>query len=133
MQIWNLPFVMLSVSVENFLRLIVTLFIFTFVLIISYLTAKWVGGYQKVRMKSGNLQMIESIPAGNNKMISIVKAGSLYLVVAIGKDEIHPLGTLTEDQLTDLSFQTENSSSVLGTESFQDIMEQFRQKLSTKK
>ncbi len=132
MQILNIPNLMLSASIESFLKLMVTLLIFVFVLFITYLTAKWVGGYQKVRMKSKNLQMLETIPAGANKMISLVRAGSVYLVLSIGKDEIHPLATLTEDQLTDLSFQDEVCSSSIGTESFQEILGQLKDKMSVK-
>ena len=130
MQFLKMGFFMMSAPVESFLKLIVTLLIFVFVLVITYMTTKWVGGYQKVRMKSKNLQMIETIPAGANKMISLVKAGNVYLVVAIGKDEIHPLATLTEEQLTDFSFQYEESGNPMGNESFQDILGQLKAKMS---
>lgn len=133
MRILNIPFVMMSASMESFLKLMVTLLIFIFVLLITYLTARWVGGYQKVRMRSKNLQIIESIPAGNNKMIAIVKAGTVYLVVSIGKEEIHPLATLTEEQLTDFSFLAEDHYPMMGTESFQDVLGQLKEKLSAKK
>ena len=130
MQLLKMGFFMLSAPFESFLKLMVTLLIFVVVLVITYLTTKWVGGYQKVRMKSKNLQVIETIPAGANKMISLVKAGSVYLVVAIGKDEIHPLATLTEEQLTDFSFQYEETNSVMNNESFQDILGQLKIKMS---
>lgn len=130
MQFLRIGFFMLSAPVESFLKLIVTMLIFVFVLVITYLTTKWIGGYQKVRMKSKNLQIIETIPAGANKTISLVKAGNVYLVVAIGKDEIHPLATLSEEQLTDFSFQYEDTGSGMGTESFQEILGQFKTKMS---
>jgi len=130
MQFLKIGFFMLSAPLESFLKLIVTLLIFVFVLVITYLTTKWVGGYQKVRMKSKNLQMIETIPAGANKMISLIKAGNVYLVVAIGKDEIHPLATLTEEQLTDYSFQYEEMGTSAGAESFQTILGQLKEKMS---
>lgn len=133
MQFLNFPFVgTLSASLESFLKLIVTLLIFVFVLVITYLTTKWIGGYQKIRTKSKNLQVVETIPVGNNKMISLIKAGKLYLVVSIGKDEIHSLGTLTEDQLADLSFLYEGKGSTQETESFQDILGQLKEKMSSK-
>ena len=115
---------------ENFLELIGVLLIFVFVLTITYLGSKWMAGYQKMHMKSKNLQIIETIPAGNNKMICLVKAGTEYLVVAIGKDEIHPLATLTEEQLIDFSFKQEASANK--EESFQEIFGQFKNKLSGK-
>ena len=133
MQFLNIPFVAtLSSSFENFLKLLVTLLIFVFVLAITYFTTKWVGGYQKVRMRSKNLQIIETIPIGNNKMIALVKAGKAYLVVSIGKDEMHPLGQLTEDELTDLSFLYEDKDSIQRTENFSDILRQLKEKIPSK-
>lgn len=117
-------------TLESFLELMGVLLIFVFVLVATYLCSKWMAGYQKVRMKSKNLQIIESIPAGNNKMICLVKAGTEYLVVAVGKDEIHPLTTLSEEQLVDLSFMNEEPAR--SQESFQEIFGQFRDKLSKK-
>ena len=122
----------LSASMESFLQLISALLIFAFVLLITYFTTRWVGNYQKVRMRSKNLQVIESLPAGNNKSICLVKAGTEYLVVAIGKDEIHPLATLKEEQLTDLSFLDEGVEGSVTGESFQEILGQLKEKMSKK-
>lgn len=125
-------FLMLSASVESFLQLIVALLIFVFVLVITYITTRWIGNYQKVHTKSKNLRIIETIPAGPNKNICLLKAGKEYLVVAIGKDEIHHLATLSEDQLTDFSFTNEFSDSAVTGESFQEIFGQLKDKMSKK-
>ena len=125
-------FLMLSASMESFLQLIVALLIFVFVLILTYITTRWIGNYQKVHTKSKNLRIIETIPAGANKNICLVKAGTEYLVVAIGKDEIHHLATLSEEQLTDFSFMNEVSDSVVNGESFQEIFGQLKDKMSKK-
>lgn len=121
-----------SASMESFLQLISALLIFVFVLLITYFTTRWVGNYQKVRMKSKNLQIIESLSAGNNKSICLLKAGKEYLVVAIGKDEIHLLATLQEEQLTDFSFMNEVPVSMVSGESFQEILGQLKDKMSQK-
>ena len=121
--------ILLNSTFEGFLELIGVLLIFVFVLVITYAGAKWMAGYQKMHMKSKNLQIIESIPAGNNKMICLVKAGTEYLVVAIGKDEIRMLSTLTEEQLTDVSFKSDKTER---KESFQEIFGQFKDKMSKK-
>lgn len=122
---------MLSSSMDSFLKLISVLLVFVFVLAITYVVTRWMAGYQKVRMKCKNLQIVETIPAGSNKMICLVKAGTQYLVVSVGKDEIHPLATLSEDQLTDLSFLNEGEDMVTG-ESFQEIFGQLKEKMSAK-
>lgn len=125
-------FLCVSASMESFLQLISALLIFVFVLLITYFTTRWVGSYQRVRMKSKNLQVIESLSAGNNKSICLLKAGTEYLVVAIGKDEIHPLTTLKEEQLTDLSFLYEGNENMVSGESFQEILGQLKDKMSKK-
>ncbi len=124
-------FLMLSSSLDSFLKLISVLLVFVFVLAITYVVTRWTAGYQKVRMKSKNLQIIETIQAGNNKMICLIKAGTEYLVVSVGKDEIHPLMTLKEDQLTDFSFLHEEDALISG-ESFQEIFGQLKEKMSKK-
>lgn len=125
-------FLMLSASMESFLQLIVSLLIFVFVLLLTYLTTRWIGKYQKGHMNSKNLRIIETIPAGQNKNICLVKAGTEYLVVSVGKDEIHMLTTLTEEQLTDLSFMNEIPDTMVTGESFQEIFGQLKDKMSKK-
>lgn len=121
-----------SASMESFLQLISALLIFVFVLLITYLTTRWIGNFQRVRMKSKNLQVIESLSAGNNKSICLLKAGTEYLVLAVGKDEINHLATLKEDQLTDLSFMNEIPDTMVSGESFQEILGQLKEKMSKK-
>lgn len=128
----NMVMVSLTASMESFLQLISALLIFAIVLLLTYFTARWIGGYQKVRMKSKNLQVIESLSVGNNKSICLLKTGTEYLVVAVGKDEIHPLASLKEEQLTDISFLNEGIDSTASGESFQEILGQLKDKMSKK-
>ena len=130
----KLLMVSLTASMDSFIQLISALLIFAFVLLITYFTTRWVGDFQKVRMKSKNLQIIECLSAGNNKSICLIKAGTEYLVVAIGKDEIHPLATLKEEQLTDTSFleETDGVTTKVSGESFQEILGQLKDKMSKK-
>ena len=123
---------MLSASMESFLQLIVALFIFVFVLALTYLTTQWIGKYQKGHMNTKNLRIIETIPAGQNKHICLVKAGTKYLVVAVGKEEIHLLTTLTEEQLTDAAFINEIPNTPVSGETFQEIFGQLKEKMSKK-
>ena len=123
---------LVSSSLDSFLQLIGVLLVFVFVLALTYAVTRWMAGYQKVRMRSKNLQIIETIPAGSGKMICLVKAGMEYIVVSVGKDEIHPLMTLKEEQLTDLSFMDGGDSTVT-QESFQEILGQFKEKISSRK
>ena len=122
---------MISSSLDSFLKLISVLLVFVFVLAITYVVTRWMAGYQKTQMKCKNLQVLETISMGNNKMVCLLKPGTEYLVVSVGKDEIHPLMTLTEDQITDFSYMNDTNSSTMG-ESFQDILGQLKDKMSAK-
>lgn len=116
---------LLAGSLESFLQLIGVLIIFAFVLVVTYLTTRWMGGYQRGRSHNRNLRIVETIGVGNNKMISIVEAGNRYLVVAVGKDEVHLLAELTREELKDLSFLEEQVNGIQ-TESFAEILDKLK-------
>lgn len=122
--------ILLSGALDSFVQLIGALIIFAFVIGITYLTTRWMGGIQKGRSNNKNLHIIESISVGNDKMISIVEAGTVYLVVSVGKDEVHLLAQLTRDQLKDFSF--ENPKTVETQESFAEILSKIKDKLPKK-
>ena len=124
--------VSLTASMDSFIQLISALLIFAFVLLITYLTTRWLADFQKVRMKSKNLQVMESLSFGNNKSICLIKVGTEYIVVAVGKDEIHTLATLKEEHLTDVSFLEEGVDTRVTGESFQEILGQLKTKMSKK-
>lgn len=117
--------ILLAGSLESFLQLIGVLIIFAFVLLLTYLTTRWMGGYQKGRSTNRNLRIIETIGVGNNKMISIVEVGNKYLVVSIGKDEVHLLAELTKEELKDLSFMDEQNKNTQ-TESFAELLDKLK-------
>ena len=122
--------ILLSSSFHSLVQLIGALIIFAFVLGITYLTTRWMGGFQKSRSNNKNLHIIETINVGNNKYISIVEAGTVYLVVSVGKDEVHLLTQLTREQLKDFSF--EHVEEKESQESFTEILEKLKNKLPKK-
>ena len=124
--------ILLSSSLKSFIELIGVVFVFVFVLVITYVCTRWIAGYQKQQMKNGNLCIIETISVGNNKNICLVKVGTEYLVIGVGKDEIHSLAVLTEDQLKDFRFQQELENCVVKNESFQNIFSKMKEKLPKK-
>ena len=97
---------------------------------VTYLTTRWMGGFQKSRSNNKNLHVIETISVGNNKYISIVEAGTVYLVVSVGKDEVHLLTRLTREQLKDFSFEHQGEKEK--QESFAEILGKFKDKLPKK-
>lgn len=130
--------ILLSSSLESFIQLVGVLFIFVIVLALTYFTTRWIGGYQKNQMSAREFKVVDTIRIANGKCVQILKLGEVYLVVAVGKDEVTMLAKLTEDEmgLTEdelLGFFQSNDSKTAGTqESFQDILEKFRERFSKK-
>lgn len=129
--------ILLSSSLNSFIQLVGVLLIFCFVLVMTYLVSKWIGGYQKGSMLNKNLRVVESIKIGTNKFICLVKAGEVYLVVAVGKDEVTMLTQLTEEQLSE-AFASDTEKSPLSTgsanavENFQEILEKIKRRFPKK-
>lgn len=121
--------ILLNNSLQSAIELIGVLVIFVFVLILTWLTTRWMGRYQKAHTNNKNLNLVETIRVGNNKMVSIVKAGKKYFVVSVGKDEVNLLGELAEEDLDDLSFKNPSNSS---KESFSNILSKFKGSIGDK-
>lgn len=129
--------ILLSSSFNSFLQLFGILLIFVFVLVITYFTTKWIGGYQKLQMSGRNFQLLDTLRIANNKYVQILKLGDIYLVVAVGKDEVTMLAKLTEDEigLTQeqiAAVKSETANTVGRQESFQDTLEKIRERFSKK-
>lgn len=130
--------ILLSSSLDSFIQLIGVLIIFLFVLVITYFTTKWIGGYQKQQMSGHSFQVLDTIRIANNKYVQILKLGDVYLVIAVGKDEVTMLAKLTEDeiglteeQITD--YRNPKAVHMAGTqESFQETLEKIRERFSKK-
>jgi flagellar protein FliO/FliZ len=122
--------ILMSSSWESFIQLLGALVIFAFVLVITYLATRWMGGMQKTRGSNKNLRIIETIGVGNNKYISIVEVGTVYLVVSVGKDEVHLLTEISKEELKDLSFEDEKNMDLQDT--FAGILKKVKDKVPKK-
>ncbi|WP_051638024.1 flagellar biosynthetic protein FliO [Agathobacter sp.] len=111
-------------SLDSVLELIGVLFIFLFVVVITWLTTKWMANYQKAHINTKNLNLVETIRVGNNKTVSILKAGKKYYVISNGKETISLIGELTEEDLEDLSFKNPGNQST--KESFTSMLSKFK-------
>lgn len=86
-------------GINSFAQFLTVLIIFVGVLALTYFTTRWVASYQKGKMMSGNIQVIETFKITQNKFIQIVRIGEHYYAIAIGKDTITMLGELKEDEI----------------------------------
>ncbi len=115
---------------ESFIQLISVLFIFLFVLVITYFTTKWLAGNQRRAMGNKNMRVVETFRVNNNKFIQIIQIGEKYLAIAVCKDNITALTELTEEQLTWLPVEGEKAST--GNPDFQEILEKLKGKFPGK-
>lgn len=131
--------ILLSSSFNSFIQLLGVLVIFVFVLVITYFTTKWIGGYQKIQMSGRNFKVVDSVRIAGGKCVQILKLGDVYLVVAVGKDEVTMLAKLTEDEigLTEEQILSTMQSGKTGLEdgtqdTFQETLEKIRERFSKK-
>lgn len=123
--------ILLSSTFENAMQLVGAFLIFAVVLIITYFTTKWVGGYQKISRRNKNLQIVESLNIAPNRYICLVKAGEVYLVIAVGKEEVTLLTQLTEEQLSEVPVFDSNQGNTMSgktvvAENFQEVLEKVK-------
>ena len=75
-------------GINSVVRLITVLLLFLFVLGVTYITSRYVGGFQKKRMSSANIEVIEAARVAPNAVLEIVRAGEKYLLIALAKDQV---------------------------------------------
>lgn len=88
-----------SSGINSFAQFLTVLIIFIGVLALTYFTTRWIATYQKGKMMSGNIQVLETLKITQNKYIQIVRVGNHYYAIAIGKDTMTLLGELSEDEI----------------------------------
>ncbi len=131
--------ILLSSSLDSLIQLIGAIVIFVFILVITYFTTKWIGGFQRTQMSGRSFQVIDTVRIAGGKYAQILKIGDVYLVIAVGKDEVAMLAKLTEDEMgltTDeicSHLQGHGASLPTGAqEIFQETLEKIRERFSKK-
>ena len=124
--------ILLSSSLNSFIQLLGVLLIFLFVLVITYFTTKWIGGYQKVQMSGRSFQVVDTIRIANNKLVQVIKMGDVYLVIAVAKDNVTMLAKLTEEEmgLTEAEIcngKTPGQNGEKGQMTFQETLEKLKE------
>ena len=122
--------IFLSSQRESLFQLVIVLFIFVVVLIMTYYATKWMAGYQKQQQMGKNLHVVETVRVGNNKFVEIVQTGrDHYIVIGVGKDEIVFLGNLDAEAVT---VEDDAENPISASANFKDILKRFTD-LSNKK
>ncbi len=93
-----MPILLTSIT-SSVVQLITVLFIFVFVLVITYFTTKWIGNYKKDQSLGDNIAIIEAKRIDQNKTIEIVRIGDRYFALGLGKDTVTSIAEISKDSL----------------------------------
>ncbi|WP_051685297.1 flagellar biosynthetic protein FliO [Clostridium sp. KNHs205] len=105
---------------NNVFQLIGVTFLFLFVLVITYVTTKLIGGIKAGTLTESNFKVIDTYKVTQNKYMQIIKIGSKYFVIAVCKDTIQLITELKEEDIV-----LKDRSSKANT-SFQDILKAIK-------
>lgn len=117
-----------TTQAESVARFITVLILFIFVCIITYYTTRFTAAYQKGRMTTANIEMIEAYRISNNKCIQIVRIGEKYVAIAVCKDTVSVICELTEDEI----MRADKDGSIPAV-NFKELFDKVKQKKNTKK
>ena len=109
-----------SGGLESFVQFLTVLFLFVFVIVISFYVTKWVSGVQKGQMTGRNMEVLDAVRLSNSKYLQIVRVGDKYLVIAVCKDTVTMLAEVSADNL---NFTDKNEGNSL---SFKDILDKMK-------
>ena len=109
-----------SSNVESFVQFMTVLFLFLFVLVLSYFVTKWLSGVQKGQMTGKNMEVLETVRISNSKYLQIVHVGDKYLVIAVCKDTVTMLTEISADSLSYTGTDEGNSLS------FKEILDKMK-------
>lgn len=88
-----------SNGVNSFLQLLTLLFIFIFVLGITWFFTRWMASLQRGKIFGTNIEVVETYKLTVNKYIQIVRTGDKYLAIAICKDTVTMLAEIPAEQI----------------------------------
>ncbi len=105
---------------SSFAQLITLVVIFVFVLLLTYVSTRWMAKLQKNQHKCSNIQVMETFRISNTKYIQILKIGAKYIVIAVCKENVTFLTELKEEEL-DIEHLTRSMSELTFQEVFQKV------------
>ena len=76
------------------------LLIFIFVLLLTWLTTRYIAGFQKGKLRGSNIEIIDSFRISQNKVIQIIKITDKYIAIAVCKDTVTVLTEISSEALT---------------------------------
>ena len=112
---------------DGILKLIVSILIFVFVLVLTRITTVYIAKLQRSGMAGENITVIETQRLSNTKCLHIVKIGEEYFALASGKDSVTVISKLDSQGLK-LPLEDPNEEEKKKFVPFANILEKFRNK-----
>ena len=112
----------ISSGIDSFVQFITVLVLFVFVLVVTYVTTRYIARVEKNKIKTGNIELVEAAKLANNKYLQLVKVGNKFFCVAVCKDTVTLLGEIDGQELI---LQEDDADSAL---EFSQIFEKVKQK-----
>lgn len=116
----NGSMIIMASQIENIMKFFAVLVAFVFVLVITYMTTKWIGGYQKNHFSGRNIEYIEGLRLDANKYIQIFKVGGEYVAFVSCKDSVTFLTKINKEDLI-----LDDNSQMVNKQSFGDVLEKL--------
>ena len=106
-------------------QLMGVLAIFIIVLLLTWLTTRFIAGYQQGQVRNQNLRLTA------NNYIQIIEAGDVYLVIAVSKDHVEKLAEISKDRLEIGTTDAAETKTDMA-ESFRDILDKVKHHIPKK-
>lgn len=114
-----------SSRAESVTQFLTVFLVFILILVLTYLTTRFVGGFQKTGMAYRNFQAIETYRIANGKYLQIVRIGEKYVCIGISKDNITNICELSEEEIVDLS----SGSKSFAPDTFKNIIDKAKERI----
>jgi flagellar biosynthetic protein FliO len=90
-------------TIGDIAQLITVLLIFLFVLLLAWLSTRFIGRFHQGTYSQKNIKVIETYPLGGNKMLAIIKVGKKYALISVGKDSVTHVMDLDGDDFCEIT------------------------------
>lgn len=84
---------------DSFIQFITVLFIFLFVLVITYFVTKWIAKYQKTQTNGNNIEIIETQRITTSKFIQLIRVGGKYFAIVVCKDTVTMISEISKEDI----------------------------------
>lgn len=108
-------------NVTEVAQFLTVIFLFIVIMVLTYLTTRFIAGYQKTHSGSSNIESVDMMRLSPSQYVQIIRIGTKYVAIAVSKDSIEKLCELSSEDVEAVT-QSESSGN-----SFKDIMDKIKQ------